>query len=127
MTPLSPAQHSLPPSTGRPLRAVKMTEDTISPTKNSALVQSSSIASFDTADFFPRDTREYSTRRHANTPRSEQSHDKENVDPEDCEQQTLPVTPAKEHNVINKLLVGKREVISPEAKATYLEITSFLI
>jgi hypothetical protein len=74
-TPISP-MHQL-----RPLAAAKQTSnatDETSPTKKSPHLHSSSISSFETADFFPRNTREYSTRKYAYP---DQSDDKENVSP----------------------------------------------
>ena len=56
--------------------------DTASPTKKTAHLNSSSVSSFETADFFPRNTREYSTRQHAYSFREELSEDKENAQPE---------------------------------------------
>lgn len=98
-TPLSPL-HQLQPSSTGPLRVVNTTDETISPVKKS-LLHSSSIASFDTADFFPRNTREYSTRRHAYTSATEQSEDKENSDPERRDSKDDPVTPGKERTVMH--------------------------
>ncbi|KAK5132427.1 hypothetical protein LTR08_009110 [Meristemomyces frigidus] len=122
LTPLSPAHQLLPPSTGRPLRVVNTTDETLSPNKKSALVHSSSIASFDTADFFPRNTREYSTRQHAYTPGSDQSEDKENIDFErrDSKLEETPVTPAKERTITHGHPVlarsGASRVASPPSK-----------
>ncbi|KAF2208962.1 hypothetical protein CERZMDRAFT_87355 [Cercospora zeae-maydis SCOH1-5] len=55
------------------------TDETISPVKRDALTHSSSVSSFATADFFPRNPREHSTRQHAYV----QSGNKENEVPED--------------------------------------------
>ena len=74
-TPLSPL-HQLRPSAAVN-KASNATDDTC-PTKKSPHLHSSSISSFETADFFPRNTREYSIRKYAYP---EQSEDKENADP----------------------------------------------
>lgn len=78
-TPLSPL-HQLRPSAAV-TRTANNTNDTISPTKKSPHLHSSSISSFETADFFPRNTREYSTRKYAYPEPTEQSEDKENTSP----------------------------------------------
>ena len=80
-TPLSPL-HQLQPTTGGARQRPNKSEETISPNTKSAHMHSSSISSFDTADFFPRDTREYSTRQLAYPLRMEQSEDKENLKPD---------------------------------------------
>ncbi|KAH9827054.1 hypothetical protein Tdes44962_MAKER09858 [Teratosphaeria destructans] len=78
-TPMAPF-HQLNPSLGGPLRVVNHTDEPASPPQR-ALVQSSSIASFETVDFFPRNTREYSTRRHEYPdPSNTVAGNKENVD-----------------------------------------------
>jgi hypothetical protein len=74
-TPLSPL-HQLRPSAAAN-KASNATDDT-SPRKKSPHLHSSSVSSFETADFFPRNTREYSTRKYAYP---DQSEDKENVSP----------------------------------------------
>ena len=79
-TPLSPL-HQLRPSMAV-TRTVNVTEDTISPRKKSPHLHSSSVSSFETADFFPRNTREYSTRKHAYPEPSSHSEGKENVNPQ---------------------------------------------
>ena len=88
-TPLSPL-HQLRPSAAVN-KASHGTNDT-SPAKKSPHLHSSSISSFETADFFPRNTREYSTRKYAYP---EQSEDKENVDPTQTGRKTerSPTTP----------------------------------
>ncbi|KAK5121823.1 hypothetical protein LTR85_004698 [Meristemomyces frigidus] len=113
-TPLSPLHQFQPPSTG-PLRVVNTTDETISPTKKSTLLHSSSIASFDTADFFPRNTREFSTRRHAYTSATEQSDDKENLGPErrDSKQENPPATPGQDCTVTH----GHPVVVQSASKA----------
>lgn len=99
-TPLPILQHLPPPGAG-PLRVVNTTDEAISPTKKSTLVHSSSIASFETADFFPRNTREYSTRKHAYPAAAESLEDKENADPQrrDSKQDRTPVMPEVETQV----------------------------
>ncbi|KAK4617772.1 hypothetical protein CLAFUR4_12162 [Fulvia fulva] len=58
-------------------RSSTATDDTISPAKKDVHMHSSSIASFNTADFFPRNTGEYSTRQQETHPsgRSEETHE----------------------------------------------------
>jgi hypothetical protein len=51
----------------------------VSPSKRSGHLHSSSISSFETADFFPRNPREYSTRQHIYPTGADQSEDKENL------------------------------------------------
>lgn len=78
-----------PPSPMRQLRAPEsvavknsnMTDDTMSPSKKQPHLHSSSVSSFQTADFFPRNTREYSTRKEEYPDIVSTSEDKENVDP----------------------------------------------
>ena len=74
-TPLSPL-HQLHPSAAANKQS-NATDET-SPQKKSPHLHSSSVSSFETADFFPRNTREYSTRKYAYP---DQSEDKENVSP----------------------------------------------
>lgn len=78
-TPLQPL-HELRPSAAanKPCRT---SEAAITPAKESPHLHSSSIDSFQTADFFPRNTREYSTRKHNYAEPSDPSEDKENVEP----------------------------------------------
>lgn len=78
-TPLSPL-HQLKPAAATN-KAANTTDDTISPTKKSPHLHSSSVSSFETADFFPRNTHEYSTRKYAYPESTEQSEDKENISP----------------------------------------------
>ncbi|KAF2482871.1 hypothetical protein BDY17DRAFT_136638 [Neohortaea acidophila] len=75
---ISPA-HQLKPAT---TATTKPSDETISPTKKSPHLHSSSVSSFETADFFPRNTREYSTRKYAYPETTQQSEDKENIGPE---------------------------------------------
>ena len=90
-TPLSPLhQLRLSPTTAS--KDPNTSEDTVSPTKKSQHLHSSSVSSFQTADFFPRNTREYSTRKHAYPESGETEGDKENMDP--STQQPEPITPA---------------------------------
>ena len=88
-TPLSPL-HQLRPAAAAN-KASRATDDT-SPIKKSPHLHSSSISSFETADFFPRNTREYSTRKYAYP---EQSEDKENISPlhSNHKHEGSPVTP----------------------------------
>ncbi|CAK4031431.1 Hypothetical predicted protein [Lecanosticta acicola] len=94
-TPLSPLHQLQPPSQSH--KTSNATDDTISPTKRAAHLQSSSISSFDTADFFPRNTREYSTRQYVYQGRTDQSEDKENANPESstAERDVSPTTPGQ--------------------------------
>ena len=78
-TPLSPLHQLCPAAATKQSNA---TDDT-SPQKKSPHLHSSSVSSFETADFFPRNTREYSTRKYAYP---DQSEEKENVGP-------LPASP----------------------------------
>ncbi|PIA89565.1 hypothetical protein CB0940_06807 [Cercospora beticola] len=71
--------HKLPALPESVSKSSTATDDTISPVKKDALTHSSSVSSFATADFFPRNPREHSTRQHVYT----QSGNKENEDPED--------------------------------------------
>lgn len=75
-TPLSPL-HQLRPAAAAN-KGSRATDDT-SPAKKSPHLHSSSISSFETADFFPRNTREYSTRKFAYPEQSDE--DKENIIP----------------------------------------------
>ncbi|EME78813.1 uncharacterized protein MYCFIDRAFT_178910 [Pseudocercospora fijiensis CIRAD86] len=54
------------------------TDETVSPSKKDAHLQSSSVSSLGTANFFPHNTQEYSTRQHIYPQRAESS-DKENA------------------------------------------------
>ncbi|KAI6840969.1 hypothetical protein KC340_g2604 [Hortaea werneckii] len=78
-TPLSPPNHES--SASNQLRVVNKTDDSASPRKKSAHLHSSSVSSFETADFFPRNTREYSIRKH-DYPLATDSTEKENMDPQ---------------------------------------------
>ena len=79
-TPLSPL-HQLRTPAANAVKNPHATDDTTSPTKKAPHLHSSSISSFQTADFFPRNTREYSTRRDAYPDSASKSDDKENVEP----------------------------------------------
>ncbi|KAF2164927.1 hypothetical protein M409DRAFT_24829 [Zasmidium cellare ATCC 36951] len=72
-TPLSPLRQLQPLVQSQ--KASTSTNETISPAKKSTHMQSSSVSSFETADFFPRNTREFSLR-------PDPSDGKENNDPE---------------------------------------------
>lgn len=89
-TPLSPFRQLRTPA-ANVVKNPNATEDTISPTKKAPHLHSSSISSFQTADFFPRNTREYSTRKDAYPDSASKSEDKENIDP--TQQALEPITP----------------------------------
>ena len=78
-TPLSPLHQLRPAAAATANQAVNGSNDTLSPSKKSNHLHSSSISSFETADFFPRNTREYSTRQYAYP--DDPDEDKENVSP----------------------------------------------
>ncbi|KAI7490164.1 hypothetical protein KC351_g747 [Hortaea werneckii] len=80
-TPTSLSPPNQQSSTSCQLRVVNKTDDSASPRKKSAHLHSSSISSFETADFFPRNTREYSIRKH-DYPLANDSSEKENMDPQ---------------------------------------------
>lgn len=92
-TPLSPLHQLQPTSQGH--KPSTATDDTISPTKRATHLQSSSVSSFETADFFPKNTREYSTRQYAYPFHTEQSEDKENAHPDQSvsDRNDSPTTP----------------------------------
>lgn len=83
LTDVLPTTHRLPPASLGHDRAATKSDNTISPTKKATHLHSSSVSSFETADFFPRDTREYSTRQLAYPMRLEHSDDKENLLPDE--------------------------------------------
>ncbi|KAK1821281.1 hypothetical protein LTR12_004339 [Friedmanniomyces endolithicus] len=83
-TPLSPL-HQLNASTSS-LKRGNMDGTTDSPTTMKHNLHSSSVSSFQTADFFPHNTRDFSTRKYANSPQSAVGA-KENMS---------PATPAKD-------------------------------
>ncbi|KAK1067982.1 hypothetical protein LTR33_011247 [Friedmanniomyces endolithicus] len=83
-TPLSPL-HQLKASASS-LKRGNMDGTTDSPTIMKHNLHSSSVSSFQTADFFPHNTRDFSTRKYANSPQSVVSA-KENMS---------PATPAKD-------------------------------
>ena len=112
-TPL-PSPHHLQLS---PIHSVNSPIDT--PGKKEALVHSSSIASFETADFFPRNTREYSTRRHEYPMLADAEDDSvESVETQrhDSKLDGLPITP--DGSVNEALAVGGNvsDHISPGIK-----------
>lgn len=96
-TPLSPLRQLQPPAQNQ--KASTATNETISPAKKSTDLQSSSISSFETADFFPCNTREYSNRHYAYSFRPDPSDGKENADPElpAAGRDESPVTPGMEN------------------------------
>ncbi|KAF2771436.1 hypothetical protein EJ03DRAFT_29390 [Teratosphaeria nubilosa] len=112
-TPMAPL-HQLNPSLGGPLRVVNNTDEPASPPQK-ALVQSSSIASFETADFFPRNTREYSTRRHEYPdPCDTVAENKENIDLQRHDSKLGPRTTTPEKL---KTIDQKHEGASPHPTA----------
>lgn len=72
-----------------------------SSSKKKTVVDGSSISSIKTADFFPRNTREYSTRKHEYPVPSDESGDKENIDPEKHELARSPMTPKHDRHNTN--------------------------
>jgi hypothetical protein len=90
-----PGTHRLCPASRGHDRATAGSDNTISPTKKSTHLHSSSVSSFETADFFPRDTREYSTRQLAYPMRLDNSEDKENflLDEQSGTRDESPMTP----------------------------------
>lgn len=92
-TPLSPLRQLLPPTSGQ--QTSQAADEPVSPVKKGDHLQSSSVSSFETADFFPRNTREYSTRQHA----YQQSGQKENAGPEKYmfESAKDPATPSQQN------------------------------
>lgn len=87
-TPLSPV-HNLRAPESVAVKNPNATDETISPSKKMPHLHSSSVSSFQTADFFPRNTREYSTRKDEYLDSAGMAEDKENVDPVQS-----PATPA---------------------------------
>lgn len=79
-TPLSPMRQLRAPDSVA-VRNPNATDNTISPSKKMSHLHSSSVSSFQTADFFPSNTREYSTRKDEYPDSGRKSEDKENVDP----------------------------------------------
>ncbi|OQO09602.1 hypothetical protein B0A48_05004 [Cryoendolithus antarcticus] len=78
--------------------------DGISPAKKQALMNSSSVSSIRTVDFFPRNTREYSSRKHEYPTPNDDVEDKENAPPEQRDEShsdsPSPVIPTRElHNI----------------------------
>lgn len=71
-------QSSIPQDNSGTTTASPETTFIVSPSKRSGHLQSSSISSFETADFFPRNPREYSTRQHDYPIGAGPSEDKEN-------------------------------------------------
>jgi hypothetical protein len=119
-TPLSPFLQ-LATTTADSHKVSTGTNETVSPVKKS-LVQSSSISSFETADFFPRNTREYSTRKHEYPDPSDPSEDKENADPQrrDSKLEEQSRTPAKLSQVSHGhpvIVHSNYEAASPQQKA----------
>lgn len=74
-----------------------------SPAKKKVAVEGSSVSSVRTADFFPRNTRDYSMRKHEYPIPASDSEDKENLEPEDYHrihtESHTPITPKRDlHN-----------------------------
>lgn len=89
VTPLSPMQKLAAPVPSAVNSSIA-TDETVSPSKRDTLVQSSSVASFGTSDFFPDNPREYSARPYA----YENSKDRENDNPQDDADAITPVREA---------------------------------
>lgn len=91
-----PAPRQLPPLPKDHSAAATTSPETtfvVSPSKRSGHLHSSSISSFETADFFPRNPREYSTRQH------DYPEDKENRDLDQAlnhPKQNSPATPEQD-------------------------------
>lgn len=83
-TPLSPFQSAA----RNQQNTSSATGENTTSVKRAAHLNSSSISSFETADFFPRNTREFSVREHTYPNRKSSDSEKENKDPE-------PYAPAK--------------------------------
>nr|OQO18958.1 hypothetical protein B0A51_13749 [Rachicladosporium sp. CCFEE 5018] len=84
-------------------RLATQASDGILPAKKQALMNSSSVSSIRTIDFFPRNTREYSSRKHEYPTPNDDIENKENAPPEqhdgDHSESPSPVTPTRElHN-----------------------------
>lgn len=92
-TPLSPLRQLQPPFQSQ--TGSTATIETISPARKSTHLQSSSVSSFATVDFFPRNTGEYSLR-------PDPSDGKENTDPEPpaTGPHVSPVTPRGQQQTI---------------------------
>lgn len=74
-----------------------------SPTDKKIVVDGSSVSSVRTADFFPRNTRDYSLRKHEYPDPTDESEDKENVEPDQYQRvqagSQSPITPKRDlHN-----------------------------
>ncbi|TKA33753.1 hypothetical protein B0A50_00589 [Salinomyces thailandicus] len=118
LTPLSPLPHMQPPS-GSQLRVVNKTDETITPTKKDAHLHSSSVSSFETADFFPRNTKEYSSRTDAYSARDD-VEEKENCDPQPCDgaKQDIPIAHAEQACISHAhpaILSSNSQMTSPVA------------
>lgn len=93
-------QQSLPQDDGVAATASPETTFVVSPSKRSGHLHSSSISSFETADFFPRNPREYSTRQHDYPVRASIYEDKEiQRSDQGCGQKDdAPITPEQDHS-----------------------------
>ncbi|KAI5362666.1 hypothetical protein Slin14017_G063470 [Septoria linicola] len=92
------------------------TDETVSPIKD--LIHSSSISSLGTADFFPNNTRDHSTRQHVYA----QSDDKENDDPE---RETDLSTPVRDAHMSGASDTGNgRAPVAPPGTPVYFSSTA---
>jgi hypothetical protein len=99
-TPLAFLHSSKPAMKASP---VVSTDSHASPDKKRMTVDSSSVSSVRTADFFPRNTRDYSMRKHEYPVPTDESEDKENAAPEHYQRihtgSQSPITPKRDlHN-----------------------------
>ncbi|KJY01303.1 hypothetical protein TI39_contig297g00013 [Zymoseptoria brevis] len=128
-----PAVHQLEPGSQRSHKAANASTDTISPSKKNNHVHSSSISSVETANFFPNNTREYSTRPHAYPVRLDPSDSKENNHPDQDKSYSPqiasfqatpapPGTPILPPDALPEKIDGYREAhnVSPKHKREWL-------
>jgi hypothetical protein len=123
--------HQLEPASQNVQPAGNASTETISPSKKNTHLHSSSISSVETANFFPNNTREYSTRPHAYPARLGQSDSKENDRPDrECSPQigafkatpAPPGTPVLLKGALPEKIDGYREAhnVSPKNKREWL-------
>lgn len=100
MLPTSQQPRSLQQDSNVPATTSPDTTFITSPSKRRGHLHSSSIASFETADFFPRNPREYSTRQHDYPTGSSMSDNKENRRQSQAASSNddLPITPDHDQN-----------------------------
>lgn len=84
-------------------KAAGASDNHTSPAKRKIIVDSSSVSSVKTADFFPCNTRDYSLRKHEYPVPTDETEDKENTNPEPYRRgftgSRSPITPKRElHN-----------------------------